>query len=98
MSAIFNLGIQSYCFRKFLPISELVEALEQAGLSYVEIWPRHLDWTLGSAEKENALSILRDKGITVNAYGAVEFSNDEALARPIFAFAQETASFACFPL
>lgn len=90
MSATFNLGIQSYCFRKFLPIAELVDALEQAGLSYVEIWPRHLHWTLDSAEKESALSVLRDKGITVNAYGAVEFTNDEAQARPIFAFAQET--------
>jgi sugar phosphate isomerase/epimerase len=88
MSAVFNLGIQSYCFRKFLSLSELVDALEQAGLSYVEIWPRHLHWTLGSAERENALSILGDRGITVNAYGAVEFDNDEAQARPVFAFAQ----------
>jgi sugar phosphate isomerase/epimerase len=90
MSAVFNLGIQSYCFRKFLPIPELVDTLEQAGLSYVEIWPRHLHWTLDNVEKKRALSVLREKGITVNAYGAVEFGNDEAQARPVFAFAQET--------
>ena len=89
MSAVFNLGIQSYCFRKFLPISELVDALEQAGLSYVEIWPRHLHWTLDSAAKEGALSVLRSKGMTVSAYGAVEFGNDEAQARPVFAFVRE---------
>jgi sugar phosphate isomerase/epimerase len=90
MGAEFNLGIQSYCFRKFLPIADLVDALEQAGLSYVEIWPRHLHWTLDGAEKASALSVLREKGIGVSAYGAVDFTNDEAQARPIFAFAQET--------
>ena len=88
MGAVFNLGIQSYCFRKFLPISELVDALEQAGLSYVEIWPRHLHWTLDGAEKAGALSVLRDKGIALSAYGAVDFANDEAQARKVFDFAR----------
>lgn len=89
MSAEFNLGIQSYCFRKFLPLPDLIDALRQAGLSYVEIWPRHLPWTLGKAEAENALDLLTHEGISVSAYGAVEFSNDEAAARPVFAFAQQ---------
>jgi len=85
---MFKLGIQSYCFRKFLPIAELVDALGQAGLSYVEIWPNHLHWTLEKPEKEKALSVLRAKGITVNAYGAADFGNDEAYARCVFEFAE----------
>jgi len=89
MSAGFNLGIQSYCFRKFLPLPELIDALRQAGLAYVEIWPRHLQWTLGKTEVEGALALLQQEGIAVSAYGAVEFSNDEAAARPIFAFARQ---------
>lgn len=89
MSADFNLGIQSYCFRKFLPLPELIDALRQAGLSYVEIWPRHLSWTLAQPEIDDALSLLEREGISVSAYGAVEFSNDEAAARPIFSFAQQ---------
>jgi sugar phosphate isomerase/epimerase len=89
MSAEFNLGIQSYCFRKFLPLPELIDALRQAGLFYVEIWPRHLQWTLEKAEIDKALTLLEREGITVSAYGAVEFSNDEAEARSIFAFAQQ---------
>jgi len=89
MSAEFNLGIQSYCFRKFLPLPELIDALRQAGLSYVEIWPRHLPWTLAQTEIDGALALLKGEGISVSAYGAVEFSNDEAAARPIFAFAQQ---------
>lgn len=89
MNATLNLGIQSYCFRKFLPLPELIDALRQAGLSNVEIWPRHLPWTLGQAEIEDALGLLKQEGISVSAYGAVEFSDDEATARPIFAFAQQ---------
>jgi sugar phosphate isomerase/epimerase len=89
MSAEFNLGIQSYCFRKFLPLPDLIDALRQAGLSYAEIWPRHLPWTLPQAEIDEALSLLKTEGISVSAYGAVEFDNDEAAARPIFAFAQQ---------
>jgi len=89
MSAEFNLGIQSYCFRKFLPLPQLIDALRQAGLGHVEIWPRHLQWTLGKAKAEKALSLLQQEGIAVSAYGAVEFSNDEAAARPIFAFARQ---------
>ena len=90
MSAVFNLGIQSYCFRKFLPIPELIGALQQAGLSYVEIWPRHLSWELDRAEKDKALGMLKEEGITMNAYGQVRFNSDEQQARKIFEFAQET--------
>jgi sugar phosphate isomerase/epimerase len=89
MSARFNLGIQSYCFRKFLPMPELVSALEEAGLSTVEIWPEHLHWKLARPEREAALALLKQNGISVSAYGAVNFEDDEGAARPIFAFAQE---------
>jgi sugar phosphate isomerase/epimerase len=88
MNTGFNLGIQSYCFRKFLPMRELVSALGEAGLSTVEVWPRHLHWTLESSEREKALAVLKEKGIAISAYGAVDLDNDEAEARPIFEFAQ----------
>ena len=84
-----KLGIQSYCFRKFLPMPELASALEQAGLSTVEIWPEHLHWTLERSQQEQALAILQEKAITISAYGAVNLNNDEAAARPIFTFAHE---------
>jgi sugar phosphate isomerase/epimerase len=89
MTTEFELGIQSYCFRKFLPMPELVRALEDAGLSTVEIWPEHLRWTLERSERDKALAILKEKGISISAYGAVNFENNEAEARPIFAFAHE---------
>ena len=87
MSEPFSLGIQSYCFRKFLPIPELVDALERAGLAYVEIWPNHLPWTWPDQEREAALSDLGSHGITVNAYGQVRFP-DETESRQIFGLAK----------
>jgi inosose dehydratase len=89
MTTGLDLGIQSYCFRKFLPMAELAEALEAAGLATVEIWPRHLHWTLARSEREDALAILSEKGITISAYGAVNLNDDESEARPIFEFAEE---------
>ncbi len=59
MAAEFRLGIQSYCFRKFLPLDELIEALKQAGLSYVEIWPRHIPFDGDEGEQDKALATLR---------------------------------------
>ena len=89
MSAEFKLGIQSYCFRKCLPLPELIGALEAAGLSYVEIWPRHLPYDAEKAEREKALSTLKARGITMDAYGQVRFPNDEAQARAVFEFARQ---------
>ena len=65
MSAEFNLGIQSFCFRKFPPIFELIGALKQAELSYVEIWPKHLFWSLDKTERKRNLSALKENGITM---------------------------------
>ena len=88
MSAEFRLGIQSYCFRKFLPLPDLMGALDEAGLSYVEIWPRHLSWDLDRAEQEKALAALKARNLTMDSYGQVRFSNDTAQARGVFEFAK----------
>jgi inosose dehydratase len=89
MSTAFILGIQSYCFRGLLPISELIDALEAVGLSYVELWPGHLRWDWDETRQEAALAALREKGITMNAYGAVDFGGAEAQAQLIFDFARK---------
>jgi inosose dehydratase len=88
MSADFRLGIQSYCFRKFLSLPDLIQALKEAGLSYVEIWPRHLSYELDRSEQHEALSTLKVQGITVDSYGQVRFGDDEAEARSVFEFAK----------
>ena len=89
MTAEFRLGIQSYCFRKFLPLDELIEALKQAGLSYVEIWPRHIPFDGDEAEQDKALATLKANGITVDSYGCINFDTDEAKNRSILDFCKK---------
>lgn len=89
MAGQFRLGIQSYCFRKFLPLGELVDALKQAGLSYVEIWPRHIPFDTDGTEQDKALATLAENDITVDSYGVISFDADEAKNRRIFGFAKK---------
>ncbi len=88
MSAEFRLGIQSYCFRKFKGIDALIRALGSVNLPYVEIWPGHMDYNSERSEIEKNLAAIKDAGITVEAYGAVNFSKDEREAGKIFDFAR----------
>jgi len=88
MAAEFRLGIQSYCFRKFLPLPDLIAALKQAGLSYVEIWPRHIPFDSPAGVQAEALATLRKSGVTVDSYGVIGFDSDEAKNRKIFDFAK----------
>ncbi|MBD3239892.1 MAG: TIM barrel protein [Chitinivibrionales bacterium] len=89
MNASFKLGIQSYTFRTFQPFRELVRALEECELSFVEIWPGHLSAEHSRADREAAVGLLKEKRITVDSYGQVVFSGDEATSRAALAFAAE---------
>jgi sugar phosphate isomerase/epimerase len=88
MAAEFRLGIQSYCFRKFLPLPDLIGALRQAALSYVEIWPRHIPFDAPAGVQAEALATLKRNGIAVDSYGVIGFDTDEAKNRKVFDFAK----------
>jgi sugar phosphate isomerase/epimerase len=88
MAAEFRLGIQSYCFRKFLPLPDLIGALKQAALSYVEVWPRHIPFDAPAGVQAEALATLKKNGITPDSYGVIGFDTDEAKNRKIFDFAR----------
>lgn len=89
MAASFRLGIQSYTFRTFQPFPELVKALEECHLSYVEIWPGHLSAEHSRDDKNAAIELLREKNITVDSYGQVLFKGDEKTTRAALEFAAE---------
>jgi sugar phosphate isomerase/epimerase len=88
MAADFRLGIQSYTFRAFKQLEQLTDAVGRAGLSYVEIWPGHLSYELSEEEQEAALSHIKDAGLTIDGYGAVDFNEDEQQSRRILSFAK----------
>ena len=97
MAAEFRLGIQSYCFRKFQPISRLIDCLRQVGLKYVEIWPGHLDLNAGSDAVRQGLDAVRQAGIKIDSFGTVRFGNDEAAVRQVLDFCRLAGlrSFTC---
>ncbi len=79
-----KLGVQSFCFRKFQPVSALIECLHQVGLKHVEVWPGHL-----SADADTVAEGIRqiqEAGLTIDCYGVVGPSADEEKMRPAFEF------------
>ena len=86
MAADFRLGIQSYCFRKFLPLESLMDCLKQVGLKYVEIWPGHQNFDVEPSQVRRMLDTLAANGIRMDSYGQVKFTSDERNARKIFEF------------
>jgi len=86
MAADFRLGIQSYCFRTFKTLDELIQALRAVGLKYVEIWPGHQDPAADEAELRAMLDTLAANGITMDSFGLVAFGADEAPARKAMEF------------
>jgi sugar phosphate isomerase/epimerase len=80
------LGIQSFCFRTYKALPDLIDAMQQAGLSQIELWPGHL-----AHDSENAaagLQQLKDGGLTVSSYGVVRVTDDEAANRQVLEFAR----------
>ncbi|MFW6155376.1 MAG: sugar phosphate isomerase/epimerase family protein [Planctomycetota bacterium] len=86
MATEFPLGIQSYCFRTYKTLDELIGALKAVGLEYVELWPGHQAPTADEAELQTTLRTLQANGITMNAFGQVVFKDDEPAARAALAF------------
>lgn len=87
MAAKFPLGIQSYCFREFKTIPALIGALKQVSLPFVEIYPGHIDYKEDPKKTDAAIAQIKDSGISVTAYGGVNFSKDERDARKLCDFA-----------
>jgi sugar phosphate isomerase/epimerase len=88
MQSQFRLGIQSYCFRIYKTLDTLIDALKQAELPYVEIWPGHINYAQEPETIKQALTTLKEHGITIDAYGGINIKNDEEEARQMFAFAK----------
>ncbi len=89
MAAEFRLGIQSYCFREFKPVTRLIDCLNQVGLGYVEIWPGHLDLAADEQTVRDGLRAFQEAGIGVDAYGVVGLGGDAEKDRRIARWCKE---------
>lgn len=84
----FRLGVQSYCFRTYKTMPELMSAVKQTELGYVEIWPGHLDYHSEWEAVDAGLGLLKEAGLEMEAYGAVSITADEKDMRRLMDFAR----------
>jgi len=84
-----RLGIQSYCFRAFKTLPELIQALHDTGLSRLELWGGHLgSFDPAQADIAAAIDAFRTGGVVLTTCGVHGFDTNEASARRVFDFAR----------
>lgn len=82
-----QLGVQSWTFRTYQTIPDLLAAVQACGLDAVELCGVHVDVT-DPVAVETALAQFRAAGITLTSFGIAGFPNDEEKVRPLFQFAK----------
>jgi sugar phosphate isomerase/epimerase len=83
----FKMGFQSYSLRGY-KAPEALDHTKELGLKYWEGYPGHIPQ--GSVPKhiEEQRALLASRGVTMLAYGVVDFDADENKARAMFDFAK----------
>ncbi len=84
-----RLGIQSYCFRAFKTLPDLIQALKDTGLNRLELWGGHLDgFDPEKADIPAALEAFHREQVIITTCGVYGFDTDETAARRAFDFAK----------
>ena len=83
----FQMGIQSYSLRGF-PVDKALQVSQKLGLLFWETFPGHVKVGTVPAYVAEQRELLKKSGVSLVAYGVVEFDGDEAKARPVFDFAK----------
>ena len=81
---MFNLGVQSFTFRNFKTLDELIGVVKKAGIGFVEVMPGHISPDASEADISAGLKKFKSAGIAVSSYGVCNFSSDEKADRKIF--------------
>lgn len=83
----FKMGLQSYSLRGFDAPTAL-EHTRTLGLSYWESFPAHIPLSTLPKHVAEQKELLQKAGVTLMAYGVVEFDADESKSRQLFDFAK----------
>ena len=83
----FKMGMQSYSLRGFDAPTALAHT-RVLGLSYWESFPAHIPMSAVPKHVAEQKELLKNAGVTLLAYGVVEFDADENKARQLFDFAK----------
>ncbi|WP_332368010.1 sugar phosphate isomerase/epimerase [Spirosoma telluris] len=91
-----KLGSQAYSFRLFT-FAEALRKIDSCGLKYVEAFPGQtigggvdgkMDFTMDAATRQAVKKLIKDRGLTVVAYGVVNAKTDDEW-KTLFAFAKD---------
>ncbi|GAB4017232.1 sugar phosphate isomerase/epimerase family protein [Spirosoma koreense] len=91
-----KLGAQSYSFRLF-PFAEALRKIDSCGLKYVEAFPGQtigggvdgkMDFTMDATTRQAVKKLIKDRGLTVVAYGVVNPKTDDDW-KALFEFAKD---------
>ena len=91
-----KLGSQAYTFRLFT-FAEAINKVDSAGLRYIESFPgqpigagskESMTYNLSPEGRQFVKNLLKEKGVTVSAYGVVGGANEEEWEK-IFQFAKD---------
>lgn len=83
----FKMGIQSYSLRGF-KIEEALEISKKLGLHYWESYPAHIKVASVPSYVAEQKALLAGSGVTLVAFGVVDFNDNESKAREYFDFAK----------
>ncbi|GAB3774178.1 hypothetical protein GCM10028818_16660 [Spirosoma horti] len=91
-----KLGSQAYSFRLF-PFTEALRKIDSCGLKYVEAYPGQviggglegkMDFNMSATTRQAVKKLIKDRGLTVVAYGVVSPKTDEDW-KNVFEFAKD---------
>ena len=86
-----DLGVQSYCFRGFKENHRVVELVKECGLSAIELWGGHADFTDESGFDE-VIDTYRRGGVDITGIGTQTLRNDEETEAKFFEFARRAGA------
>lgn len=81
----YPLAIQSWCFRHFRPLPDLLRELKACGATGMELCGWHTEFTDASTHAP-AIAAIRAAGVTITSIGVEYLKGEEAVDRNRFAF------------
>ncbi len=70
-----NLGVQSFCFRSFAPISELIAQIKALGLKRTELCAVHVNFD-DEPEFERVVAKFRTEEVAISSIGVMKFRGE----------------------
>jgi sugar phosphate isomerase/epimerase len=85
----FTVGVQSYTFRRFRKLEDVLPRIQELGLHFVEFFRDHVPLDSSDADINAARALCFRHGITPIAFGVEQFTKDHQANRRKFEFARK---------